>query len=264
MKNKLRSLVALTAALTFLPCSLMAAPIYGTGNVSPDVIFGSGNANGSFTGQVANNIELGLRGKLRHNSNGNPENTFNYDGDRTYIFNPSDGVAPANRSIFNFEWSVNVDPNGVGGRSVSDFSYLLQIDFDPTTGTDFSFASGDPINVLFADHSVGNNSTGNGQGTENFFFYSRLIAANNVVQQSWNFKTFADLNQIPPGFDVQTQGLYTINLFAFEKNTTNLLAATSIDIQYGAVPNAVPTPAPLALMLGGLALLGFVARRKNK
>ncbi|WP_146204948.1 hypothetical protein [Meridianimarinicoccus roseus] len=44
----------------------LAAPVNGTGNVIPDVIFGSGNANGSFNGETRNTIEVGLRCKQRY------------------------------------------------------------------------------------------------------------------------------------------------------------------------------------------------------
>ena len=44
----------------------LAAPVNGTGNVIPDVIFGSGNANGSLNGETRNTIEVGLRCKQRY------------------------------------------------------------------------------------------------------------------------------------------------------------------------------------------------------
>jgi hypothetical protein len=43
-------------------------------DVTPDVIFGSGNANGAFTIDQSNGIELGLRGKLRFDASNQPEN----------------------------------------------------------------------------------------------------------------------------------------------------------------------------------------------
>ena len=79
--------------------SAAAVPVNGTGFVTPDVIFGSGNANGSFSGDNSNGVVAGLRAKLRYDSNGNPTNTFNYDGDHTYRFNVSDGNAPGSKSF---------------------------------------------------------------------------------------------------------------------------------------------------------------------
>ena len=56
-----------------------AAPVNGTGLVTPDIIYGSGNANGSFTGVTVEGdyltqepvdvLELGLRAKLRYDEN---------------------------------------------------------------------------------------------------------------------------------------------------------------------------------------------------
>ena len=99
----------LLAVGTFAPAVVQAGPVNGTGLVTPEVIFGSGNANGSFTGENSNNVELGLRGKVRYNSSGLPENTFNYDGNRSYAFSPASSNAPANRSAFNFEWTINTN-----------------------------------------------------------------------------------------------------------------------------------------------------------
>lgn len=73
-----------------------AAALLYDQNVTPTVIFGSGNLNGSFTRDRRNGVELGLRAKLRHNAAGRPENTFNSNGDGTYSF--AAGVAPTKTS----------------------------------------------------------------------------------------------------------------------------------------------------------------------
>ena len=62
-----------------------AALIYDT-DVTNEVIFGSGNSNGSFSVVQDSGIEIGLRGKLRHNAIGAAENTFNSNGNGTYSF----------------------------------------------------------------------------------------------------------------------------------------------------------------------------------
>lgn len=254
IRNLLRP-AALLTAVTLMSAPALAGPVNGTGLVTPDVIFGSGNANGSFTGVNTNNVELGLRGKVRYNSAGLPENTFNYDGDRTYTFSPASSNAPANRSAFNFEWSINSDVSGTGSRNLTDLTYLLQVDMDPGAGTNFQ--SFDPINQPIADHALGNNSTANGGGVSNLLLYSVIVGTFNVAQNSWNLG-FSTL--FPGIIDPQAEGLYTINLSASQNGNT--LASTSIDILYGATP--VPVPAALPLLAGGLGLLGFMGMRRRQ
>ncbi|WP_306143728.1 PEP-CTERM sorting domain-containing protein [Roseibium sp. MMSF_3412] len=254
IRDLIKPVVLLTAGM-LLSAPALAAPVNGTGLVTPDVIFGSGNANGSFTGVNTNNVELGLRGKVRYNSAGLPENTFNYDGDRTYTFSPADSNAPANRSAFNFEWSINSDVSGTGSRNLTDLTYLLQVDTDPGAGTNFE--SFDPINQLFADHALGNNSTANGAGVSNLLLYSAIVGNYNVAQNSWNL----GFSLLFPGIvDPQAEGLYTINLSAALNGNT--LASTSIDILYGVTP--VPVPAALPLLAAGLGLLGYMGTRRRR
>lgn len=155
-------------------------------NVTPDVLFGSGNLNGSFTVDQSNGVELGLRGKLRHNASGLPENTFNSNGDGTYSF--AAGVAPTQSyptAVWSFEWSINTDFDGSTGFKLDDLTYALGLDNDPSQAT--SFAVFDLINAPFFDHSIGDNTTANGAGTEatDTATYANLIAGNNVAQNSW-------------------------------------------------------------------------------
>lgn len=252
-----RSFSAALAALLLVAGGAFAAPVNVTGNVTPAVIFGSGNANGSFTGVRQGGVELALRGKLRYDSNGAPQNTFNYDGDHTYTFAAASGNAPANRSIWNFEWSINSDfdlNDGLGG-SLDTFDYSMSIDVDPTAGV--SATPFDPINVAFADHSIGTNATAAGQGVEasDANSYGTLIANNNVAQNSWNLGFFTGN---PPAFNPQLPGLYTIELSALNNGAS--IASTSIDIKVFA---PVPVPAALPLMVGALGLMGLVGWRRR-
>ena len=158
--------------VALLVSSVSKADLAFDKHITPDVIFGSGNANGFWTVDQNNGVELGLRAKLRFNSSNMPENTFNSNGDGTYTFqagapSPGFGGSSSSTAVWNFEWSINtnyMDANP--GFELDDLTYVLDIDFDPSAGT--NYLSFDPINIPapdFADHAIGDNSTGNGGGT---------------------------------------------------------------------------------------------------
>lgn len=141
-------------------------------DVTPDAIFGSGNANGGFTVDRQAGIELGLRGKVRY-VGGVPANIFNSNGDGTYTFNPGTGGGPAGNSEWAFEWSVNTDFDDTTGYTVGDLTYEIGMDNDPGMGTDYLVF--DPISIgtvipyttplgpiPYWDHSMGDNTTANG------------------------------------------------------------------------------------------------------
>jgi hypothetical protein len=262
-------------------------------NVTPDVIFGSGNTNGGFTVDTAGNIEVGLRGKLRHNADGLPENTFNSNGDGTYSFNPGDPLNDGFTAEWSFEWSVNtnlqagggLNPGGEGGNNLSsnlsNYTYLLQLDSNPAVGEADFFVSFDPImgprllgngdTVNQWDHAIGNNSTGNGggsvvsNGSADEAAYADLIANNNVAQNSWKPHWFinqawADLSQSTTGapagtvnFDPTVNGEYEIRLSVFG-GEQDALASTSIFIQVGELDTPPNGDVPVP---GTLALFGL-------
>ena len=239
-----------------------ALPVNGTGNLTSNVIYGSGNDNGSFTGSTQNGVELALRAHLRYDTTGQAQNTFGYDGHHTYTFNAAEGNAPSNRSIFNFDWSINTDTadtSGTPSSTISDFTYLLQVDTDPTAGV--SYISGDPYTFAYypnpssvvPDAAFGYNSTPNGSGVSasSQSEFTSYESTYNVSQQSWNMG-FGFLS------DPQQAGTYTITLSALQNGKT--VNSTSIDVK---VVSPVPLPAGLPLILsalGGLALL----RRKRR
>jgi hypothetical protein len=233
-------------------------------DVTSNVIMGTGITNGGFTVDQANGVELGLRGKLRHNTIGDAEDTFNSNGDGTYSFDA--GVAPTQSfptAVWSFEWSINSSFDGTGG-DLDDYTYILGIDTDPSAAA--AFFNFDPINginpgsgVVAWDHSIGDNGTANGAGVESASndaaTYAGLISSNNLAQNSWKPHWF-----FGPGFDPTVDGTYDFTLTAFDAN--GQVASTSMQIIVGAGATVVPEPETMALLLTGL--LGLAARKKLK
>lgn len=124
-----------TLALLLTISQAALASLINDGNVTPGAIFDGGNANGSFTNDRSNLIELGMHAKLRHDDSGSSHNTFNSNGDGTYSFDT--GVAPTQSSPtaqWSFEWSINTDYAGDTERNLGDLSCGLRLDEDPTRG----------------------------------------------------------------------------------------------------------------------------------
>jgi len=252
------------AAAALALAGLASAAIEFDQDLTPDVIFGSGNANGQFTVERLSGVEIGLRGKLRFDDNNQPQNIFNSNGDGSYTFqagNPPTGFGfdPNNPTtpVWNFEWSVNTDYDGSSGLNLDDFTYQMGLDGDPSGGTNFLLF--DPItpgvDAAFFDHAVGDNTTANGGGTVagSEADYISLLANNNVAQNSWNYEFFNDSGPLA-SFNPNVFGEYEIFLAALDANG-NEVSRSSITIK------VVPTPGALSLF--GLAGLAAVRRRRG-
>ena len=258
MKKFAAGVLAVVAVLA--TTTLQAAIVYDD-DVTPDVIFGSGNDNVAFTVDRAGGVELGLRAKLRFDSANQPQNIFNSNGDGTYTFN--DGLPPigfgfapnsTSTATWNFEWSINSNFDGSSGFALDDLTYELGIDFDPGPGT--LYQTFDPINTAFADHAIGTNATGNGGGTTaaDATQYASLISTDNVAQNSWNMEFF-DSPSFP--FNGAITGQYEIYLAAFSGG--NEVARTNITV------NVVPEPSSVVLLgIGMVGLAGYGLRRRKQ
>ncbi|QDU54044.1 PEP-CTERM sorting domain-containing protein [Aeoliella mucimassa] len=227
--------------LLLVSSNAASAAITYDDEVTPGIIFGSGNANGGFTIDRENGVELGLRGKLRHNASGLAENTFNSNGDGTYTFQAI--VAPTQSSPtaeWSFEWSINTDFDGSSGFTLDDLTFELALDTDPTAGV--SFYSFDLIHdesspgVVYWDHSMGDNFSDAASDyiAADEASYLAALSSYNVAQNSWKPHWFI------PGFDPELLGEYTLSLSAY--NGSALVASTSIMV------NTVPEPSTLALL----------------
>lgn len=261
MTTRFASILSLFVAVGLAyNCQITMAATFYDEDVTPDFIDGTDNPNGSFTVDRENGIEIGLRAKLRHDANGDPQAIYNSNGDGTYTFMA--GVAPTQSSdtaVWSFEWSINTDFEGTEDRKLEDLSYLLTL--ADSTGT---LAQFDPIKgpnpgesgAVFWDHAFGDNTTGNGGGVsvgagDGASEYAALLADYNVAQNSWK------PHWVIPGFDPNKLEEYTITLDALDSPGGNVLASSSITV------NAVPEPGTIAL--AGLAgLFGTVVYLRRR
>ncbi len=227
-----------------------AAPLLYDKNITPDIIFGSGNSNGFFTVDRNNGVELGLRAKIPFTG------TIHSNGDGSYSYSLSEA-----NPRWNFDWTVNTDYDESSNRVISDLTYQIGIDFDPGIGTDFF--TFDPVTLtgpLPFDHSIGNNLTPNGGGTEatDAVSYQNLIDNNNVLQQSWRHAFFTTASG--KSYDPTLDGTYDIYLRAFDSR--GLIASTQIRTIIGTGNStSIPEPAPLILVV--LGLLGIIGLQKR-
>lgn len=223
------------AFAAMMVASVCTSPVWAAAtfdaDVTPDAIFGSGNANGLFTVDRTNGVELGLRAKIPF------VGTINSNGDGTYSYALAELFAANPSQRWNFDWTVNTDYLDSSGDKIDDFTYLLEMDFDPSQGT--VFLAFDPVTpsvypFFFPvwDHSIGDNTTGNGLGVETGDpgVYATRLATKNVLQQSWRHAFFPFQPCLT--YDPTIDGTYDVVLIAFSGSLR--VASTRIQVIVGA------------------------------
>jgi hypothetical protein len=225
------------------------------GNVTPGVIFGDGNANGSFTMATAGGVELGLRAKLRYDATTNcsgfgcPQNTFNHDGVQSYSFLTTGSNPPPGQSVFNFEWSISAL---VGGLDA--LSFILTVDTDPSAVNNSLLA----YNPLAFPAHFGTPLTGSASVTESMVAAQDLggyTVAQNSVNMGFLTAPAAPI-EVPLGV-----GQFTFTLSAYDGAL--LKNSTSIDV-FVSAPSPVPLPAGGVLLIGALGGLAALRRRAKR
>jgi hypothetical protein len=236
---------------------ITGANITNDTTITPDTIYGSGNANGHFTKDSNNGIEIGLRAKYPTVAYSTdpmmPDPILNGDG----TYNIDAGVT------WNFDWTINTNFDG-NGANLNLYTYELGLDGDPGIGVDY--LAFDPVTLApslippFWDHSIGDNSTINDMGEEAISTanYLGLLAGKNVLQNSWTF-SFGFL-QVGPlanynSVNKALPGTYSVYLLARDKVTGEVVARTSIQVLVGGAPPVVDTTTWIIGNTSGLSLV---------
>lgn len=239
MKKILTALVLSTLASSGWAVSFDA-------NVTPGVYYGSGNANGGWTVDTANGIELGLRTHQRYPS---PANIFNSGGDGTYAWADTTGYNGAeNRSSWNYDFSINVAGTS---DTIGDFVFKLYIDSDPGAGQTWT---------VFDPKLIPDNANPSAP-------YGPSDLGSQYAQNSENVRW--PLVGIP-GYDNTIAGSYDFALQAYN-SSGDLQAQTHMRVNVnggtasGAFDGNVPDAGSSVALLGiALASLGTFSRRLRR
>lgn len=196
-------------------------------SVANGVYFGTGNPNGGWTVATDNGYEIALRAKNYGSTVITPETG-------TGIYDTSTGYSPVNagRAVWNWEFSIN----NLLGTGLDGLTATLGITHTGS-GTSNSFdllASG-------LGNTVGTNGTNN---------YTGATGSGQQNSENMVFHAISLSDYSPWAGDS-----YTFTLTLRNGSTSSLVTDTM-------VVNAVPEPAPLALL--GVAVAGLLMIRRRK
>lgn len=232
-----------------------------TGPSDPQrMLYGSGT-NGGFTVDRRNGVELGLRGQLRFGVNNQPQNIYNSNGDGTYSFPtgtpnlalPHPEWASETTPVWSVVFAVNSDHedrDDTPAAVLSDFTYEMAVDFDPSAGTNnwlkFDLINGDSLFFQLAvpDHAFGFYSQQSpGIVATTAPDYLNAIGTMNIAHNTSNFEFInLDLRSFGfgdySGFDPNEPGMYDVYIAAFSGGVE--VARTGITILVGDTTVAAP------------------------
>jgi hypothetical protein len=236
MKKTLVSLIVIATLAAAVPIRSFAVTSLDF-NQNVTAILGSGNPNTGWTTwtDTAYNLQLGLRAKDRL-TGATPNN-----GAGTFLFSTGSYPGPV-RNKFNYEFSINVDPQSFGVQKLNMFDFYLS-----ASGPSWSPPT---INLLtaYADNSYGDNATANGMGVEGLSsVYAPIL---NIAQNSQN--------PVFTGADPNLSGNYLYTLFA------TLPGAGPNGYRIAQVDMVVSVPEPSSLALLGISSLAFVQRIRRR
>lgn len=219
----------------------------------PNFYNGSGNPNGGFVVTTNNGIELGLRAKHRQDPNTlAPIGLTGNDGHIYSVPTGSQSATVTDRAWWNYEFSIDLRPNGVGSLTLADvLPYSTMTVIDNTQGQQQTVSLG---STWLDDSTWG--PTGEDP--------SGLFGAG----VDWGLQN----SENPTFGDFPLASLYDMNandFFTFILNVKNaagdILATDWMGVRVGNadIPTS-PTPEPLTLALFGAGLAGLgLMRRKG-
>jgi hypothetical protein len=212
--------------------AILASP---NNSAAPGWYDGSGNPNGGFTVDTENGIEIGLRIKLRQDPNviSSPDD----------IYDVPIGPQPSSptHAIWNYEFSIDLEPLGVGSLTLADITASLVIT-DVTTSV--TSASINPLTYWNDDSGFGSTGKTTPESTTQW-----------GVQQSEN-PIFADF-PLAADYNENAVRLYQFTLTVTQNSNGALLGSDTVFAQ-----TVAPEPSTFLFIGVGLALLILSTRTK--